>query len=217
VSAKPGQTLYGEARMSKFEFFFAFYGLLLGLGVAELLQGVGSVVRARRIRAVGVQTGLMALGLLVVMMLTWLDAWTSLQRVELNMGSLVGPVAVAVCYYLAAVVVFPKAIEEWESLDAYYAERKRYAVGLMIIAEVLITFVIFRDYWAGQLRDNPERFWQRSVPINAAILLTFAILFLARRRAINMGAWIALILLFTVPYWNFEQPHQEESPAAAGP
>ena len=99
--------------MSKFEFFFAFYGLLLGLGVAELLQGVGSAVRARRIRAVGEKTGLMALGLLVVMLLTWLDAWTSLNRVELNMGSLAGPVAVAVCYYLAAVIVFPKDIEEW--------------------------------------------------------------------------------------------------------
>ena len=148
------------------------------------------------------------------MMLTWLDAWTSLKQVELNMGSLAGPVAVAVCYYLAAVVVFPKAIEEWESLDAYYVERKRYAVGLMIIAEVLITFVIFQDYWADQLRDNPARFWQRSVPINAAILLIFAVLFFARRRAVNIAAWIALILLFTVPYWNFEQPQQSETPAA---
>jgi hypothetical protein len=201
--------------MSQFEFFFAFYGLLLGLGVAELLQGVGSVVRARRIQSVGLQTGLMALGLLVVMMLTWLDAWTSLNGVELNMGSLAAPVAVAVCYYLAAVIVFPKAIEEWESLDSYYAERKRYAVGLMIIAELLITFVIFRDYWAEQLRDHPDRFWQRSVPINAAILLTFAILFLARRRAVNIGAWIALILLFTVPYWNFQQSHQAEARPAA--
>ena len=201
--------------MSKFEFFFAFYGLLLGLGVAELLQGVGSVVRARRIRVVGVQTGLMALGLLVVMMLTWLDAWTSLKQVELNMGALAGPVAVAVCYYMAAVVVFPKVIEDWESLDAYYVERKRYAVGLMIIAELMITFVIFQDYWADQLRDNPARFWQRSVPINAAILLTFGILFFARRRAVNIAAWIALILLFTVPYWNFQQPQQPETRAAA--
>jgi hypothetical protein len=202
--------------MSKFEFFFAFYGLLLGLGVAELLQGVGSVVRARRIRSVGMQTGLMALGLLVVMMLTWLDAWTSLNRVELNMGSLAAPVAVAICYYLAAVIVFPKANEEWESLDAYYAERKRYAVALMIVAELLITFVIFRDYWADQLRDNPDRFWRRSVPINAAILVTFGILFLARRRAVDIGAWIALILLFTVPYWNYEQPPPEKRQAVAG-
>lgn len=202
--------------MSQFEFFFAFYGLLLGLAVAELLQGVGSVVRARRIRAVGLQTGLMALGLLVVMMLTWLDAWTSLRRVELNMGSLAAPVAVAICYYLAAVIVFPKAIEEWESLDTYYEERKRYVVGLMIIAELLITFVIFRDYWAEQLRDNPDRFWQRSVPINIAILFSFAILFIVRRRAINIAAWIALILLFTVPYWTFQQPPREETPAASG-
>jgi hypothetical protein len=29
------------------------------------------------------------------------------------------------------------------------------------------------------------------------------------------AAWIALILLFTVPYWSFEQPRQEEPPAAA--
>jgi hypothetical protein len=47
-------------------------------------------------------------------------------------------------------------------------------------------------------------------------MLTFTILFLARRRAVNIAAWIALILLFTVPYWNFQQPHKEESRAAAG-
>ena len=41
--------------MAQFEFFFAFYGLLLGLAVAELLQGVGSVMRARRIRSSGLQ------------------------------------------------------------------------------------------------------------------------------------------------------------------
>ena len=46
-------------------------------------------------------------------------------------------------------------------------------------------------------------------------MLAFTILFLARRRAINIAAWIALILLFTVPYWNFQQPHQEEPRAAA--
>ena len=50
-----------------------------------------------------------------------------------------------------------------DSLDSYYAERKRYAVGLMIVAELLIIFIIFQDYWADQLRDHPDRFWKISV------------------------------------------------------
>ncbi len=40
------------------------------------------MVRARRIPVVGVQTGLMALGLLVEVMLTWLDAWTEWESLD---------------------------------------------------------------------------------------------------------------------------------------
>ncbi|HEY4113343.1 MAG TPA: hypothetical protein VGM17_04715 [Rhizomicrobium sp.] len=59
--------------MDKFAFFFGFYGLMLGLAVTELLAGFGALARAGQLRKLGVQTGLLAMFLLLVICATWID------------------------------------------------------------------------------------------------------------------------------------------------
>ena len=47
--------------MDQFSFFFAFYGLILGLAVAELLSGFAGMVRGHALKKLDAQTALAAL------------------------------------------------------------------------------------------------------------------------------------------------------------
>ena len=119
--------------MDKFSFFFGFYGLILGLAVTELLNGLGALVRAGELRRLGWQTGLLALFVLLVMCATWIDAWDSLRSTTLDFAGLWAPLLIAILYYLAAGVTFPKNPAEWPSLDDYFMKRKR-SVGIERVA-----------------------------------------------------------------------------------
>jgi len=200
--------------MSKFEFFFGFYSLLLGLGLAELLQGVASIVRSQRVRAIGAETALAAVGLLCIIVLTWLDAWSTLSNVELSVGFIAGPLLVSVCYYLAAVIVFPKDIEAWPSLDDYYSSRKRYVIGLLLIAEIVIVLFLFPAWFSSEAQNRPTEFWTRVVPLEAGVIGALGALLFVRGRALNIAGWLVIIALFTVPHWNYEKAALPEPPAA---
>lgn len=187
--------------MDQFEFFFAFYGLILGLAVAELLNGVAGVVRARRVRRVGLQTALLAAFVILVVIATWLDAWRSLKGVRLALADLALPFGIGALYYLAAVTVFPKDIERWETLDDYFAERKRYVAGLLLAAEVLVT-ATFGEVLSGAFRTDPVRFWTWLVPYNIAIHGSLLALMFVKDRRWNIALLVGLLLLFLIPYWN---------------
>jgi hypothetical protein len=188
--------------MSKFEFFFAFYGLILGLAVAELLQGVGSVVRDRQIHRIGAQTALLVAFVLFLCVATWLDAWVQFPVVDLSFQGLAGPLVAAFCYYLAAVSVFPRNLEEWESLDQYFEQRKRFVVGLLLVAELVVDVVLA---WLNRVDDftrYPHYFWVWIVPYHLIIFGGFAFLFFARGKRANIAALVLMIAVFVIPYWT---------------
>lgn len=186
--------------MSEFEFFFTFYGLVLGLAAAEVLNGLGGVVRARRLGHVGVQTALLTTFLMVAICATWVDAWTSLREVKITLGSLAAPLGIAGCYYLAAVILFPRDLEDWASLDAYYTERKRYAAILILVAELLVT-ITFWDTFTDAFSEEPNQFWRWLLPYNLIIKGLMIALILVRGRRANIGVLLALIAVFLLPYW----------------
>lgn len=153
--------------MDRFSFFFGFYGLILGLAVAELLNGFGALVRAGEVRRLGGQTGLLAFFILLLISATWIDAWTSLRTVSLDFAGLWAPILIAILYYLSAVVTFPKSPADWPSLDDYFALRKQSVALLLLAAEFLVNYT----YLPGIYRSDPHKFWTWSVPYNIAIKL----------------------------------------------
>ena len=94
--------------MDRFSFFFAFYGLILGLAVAELLGGFAGIVRAHALKKLEAQTALVALLTFVLICATWVDTFTMDRAITLNFGDLWAPILVATFYYLAASVIFPR-------------------------------------------------------------------------------------------------------------
>jgi hypothetical protein len=189
--------------MSQFEFFFAFYGLILGLAVAEVLNGLGGVLRARELKRVGVPTALATAFLLLVIAATWIDAWNSLQTVSLTFAGLARPFLVAVCYYLCAVILFPKDLNDWPSLDVYFAERKAAFFGLILIAEFALTSVYLES--PGYFSDRPGYFWTWWLPYNITLHGLMAALIVVRNRRAVLIMLGGLILLFLIPYWVIDQ------------
>lgn len=188
--------------MSPFEFFFTFYGLVLGLAAAELLNGLGGVLRQRRLSRIGPQTALLSLTLMTCILLTWLDAWTTYQGVALNLSVLLPPLIVSGCYYLAAVILFPNSIEDWASMDAYYADRKRLVVGLMLIAELVLVMTFWDRLGRDRMTAEPELFWYWNVPYNFTINALLVALIFVRGQRWNVAVLTALLFVYALPYWR---------------
>jgi hypothetical protein len=186
--------------MDRFSFFFAFYGLILGLAVTELLTGFGNVVRGGVLRKLGAQTALLGLFALLVICATWIDAWRTLRNVALDFRGLWAPILIAILYYLSATIIFPRNPAEWPSLDDYYVQQKRFVVGLMLAAEFVVNWTyrnVFADIW---LHDRTQ-FWYHSVLANVLIKVAFIALFFARGKPMNIAALIALNAIFVFLYW----------------
>jgi hypothetical protein len=193
--------MLGGRRVDSFSYFIAFYSLILGLGLTELLGGFAHMVRAKALKKLEPQTALLALFILVDICSTWVDGWLTLKHVTVDFAGLWAPVLLAICLYLAAAVVFPHDDSDHERLAEYYRERKRFIVGLLFAVELLIHvtyFGVFQD----RLAHQPAVFWLWMIPYDAAIEGSMIALMLVRSRRANIALLIALILLLSIPYWD---------------
>ena len=187
--------------MDSFTYFIAFYSLVLGLALTELLGGFAHMVRAKALKKLEPQTALLALFILVDICSTWVDSWLSLKHVTVDFAGLWAPVLIAICLYLAAAVVFPHDEADHERLAAYYRERKAFVIGMLLAVEMLI-HVTYLPIFEERIAHQPQLFWLWTVPYNLAIeAVMVALIFLRSRRA-NVVLLVALLLLIMVPYWD---------------
>jgi hypothetical protein len=187
--------------MDSFSYFITFYGLILGLALTELLGGFAHMVRARALRKLEPQTALLALFILIDICSTWIDSWVSLKQVTVDLAGLWAPVLIAICFYLAAAVVFPHDEADHERLADYYRERKRFVVALLLAIEMLI-HVTYLPIFEERIAHRPEVFWLWTVPYNLAIEATMIGIILLRSRRANIALLVLLVLLILVPYWD---------------
>ena len=187
--------------MDSFSYFIAFYSLILGLGLTELLGGFAHMVRAKALRKLEPQTALLALFILVDICSTWIDSWVSLKQVTVDLAGLWAPVLIAICFYLAAATVFPHDEADHERLADYYRERKAFVVGLLLAVEMLI-HVTYLPIFEERIANRPEVFWLWTVPYNLAIEATMVALIFLRSRRANILLLVLLLLLIMVPYWE---------------
>ena len=187
--------------MDSFSYFITFYSLILGLALTELLGGFAYMVRARKLRKLEPQTALLAVFILIDICSTWIDGWLSLKSVTIDLAGLWAPVLLAICFYLAASVVFPHDDADHERLADYYRERKRFVIGLLLAVEMLI-HVTYIDVFKDRLAHQPALFWAWTVPYNIVIEGAMIALMVMSSRRANILLLAALILLLTIPYWD---------------
>ncbi|WP_269513443.1 hypothetical protein [Brevundimonas subvibrioides] len=123
--------------MSAFEFFFSFYGLLLGLSVAAIATGLALAIQNRMTMRIGYLTPLLATFVGLDIASFWDFAWTVLRDAPFSYGLLVMGLIVALVYFVAASLVFPYAATEGQSLDDHFWSNKRTVLLLTTVANTL--------------------------------------------------------------------------------
>jgi len=125
--------------MSPFEFFFTFYGLILGLSVAELLGGLARVLQAGR--RVGLATGLLAAFVILDAATFWNQAWVIFRYAPFNLALLILGLVVAGAFYVAASLVFPRDPEAEADADAHFWRHRRTVLLCLLAANLAIAEV----------------------------------------------------------------------------
>ena len=187
--------------MSDFEFFFSFYGLLLGLSVAELTGGFARLLHERHRVRFGLLTPLLALFVALDLATFWVQAWRFFRDAPFNAALLLVSLMIAATFYVAASVTFPRVtaegVEDRIDLDAHFWAHRRVVFGCVLGANAMVWLLLgllsLADAaWAG--------LW-------SARLIFGVILFAACTAAAAFAPWrrlviAALVVVLAYTLWN---------------
>lgn len=180
--------------MSPFEFFFSFYGLLLGFSVAELVGGFARIVHARKALAFGILTPMLAAFVALDMVTFWNQAWQIFRNAPFNMFLLAMGLIVAGIFYLSATLVFPRGPAEGARLDDHFWKHRRLVMLGVLTANWIIAGLFFANaFLTGemtQLNLQPV-FWFGLALFTAVSLMAG----LAKGKGI-VAASLAVLLLY---------------------
>ena len=188
--------------MNNFEFFWAFYGLLLGLALAELLGGFAALLRERTPPRLGVVTPLLGLQILVEMLANYVDAWKLFRGVGVSLADLALPTFSGLLYYVAAVIIVPRKLSEWVSLDDYFDKRRKWIVGTLLLANATIS-ATFTPGWLARFSEDGA--WAGVYVLQLGWMLgAYTFLLLTRSRRLSVVAILFLMLWYFVFYGPFD-------------
>jgi hypothetical protein len=148
--------------------------------VATVASGLADVLRARRVVPIGWLTPLLALLILLDISTFWVTGWTGLQNIEITYSTIYTGLVIALVYFLAAAMVFPRDASEWPSLDDYYDGHKRWVVGGILFSNTLglLSRLVLGDRLAG---FDPTR-----IVLLALFFALLIALLVVRNRKVNI-------------------------------
>ena len=139
--------------MSDFEYFFTFFGLLLGLTMTEVASKFADAIENRAKRPMGLLTPLLACFVLLDVASLWLWIWSGRSSITIRWDTVFAALAIAITYYLCAALVFPRH-STVRTLDEHYWEYKRYILsGILAVQTVILGVGLFQqlphsgDFW----------------------------------------------------------------------
>ncbi len=128
--------------VTAFEFFFSFYGLLLGLSVAALVSGFAQVLHERDRVRFGWLTPMLAIFVALDLATFWNQAWVFFRGAPFNPVLLLIGLVIAATFYIAASVTFPRVsaegVEAQIDLDAHFWAHRRVVFGCVLAANALV-------------------------------------------------------------------------------
>lgn len=189
----------GIRTLNNFEFFWAFYGLLLGLAVAELLGAFAALLRESEPPRLGVVTPLLGLLILLEMLANYVDARSMFREVGVSLADFAVPTFIGLLYYVAAVIIVPRRLSEWVSLDDYFDKRRRWIVGTLLLANATVSAAIIPTAWLSHFSESGV--WVAAYAVQVGSLLgAYTFLLLTRSRRLSVVAILFLMVWYFVFY-----------------
>lgn len=173
--------------MNAFEFFFSFYGLVLGLSVTVIATGAARAFKHRKSIRIGWKTPLLATFAALDIATFWDAAWSNFRESPYSYGLLVGGLVIAVVYFIAASLIFPEPEDEVRSLDDHFWANKRAVLLLLVLANLLMISALF---WRLLSSSAPN---MQIVAIYAMNLGLYLLLVLPA--AFSRRAWLVALTL----------------------
>ena len=180
--------------MTGFEYFFGFFGLLLGLTVAEVASKLANAIDSHAERPIGLLTSMLAAFVILDIASFWIWTWPMREIIDVTWGSVLLALIVALSYFLSASLIFPRT-PDWPSYDVHYWARKRYVLTGIIFANIFLVGVplTFRspqwnDVWLFVMMGI---YW---IPLIA--------LWFSRSRRVDLVLLTVLILQFVLDATN---------------
>ena len=174
--------------MTQFEFFMSFYSLLLGLAVAELMAGFGNLIRSHRQPKWGLLTPLLGIDLFISIIASFNDAWDDLKHATIGFSGVTVPSLIGVSYFVSAILVTPRQVESWPSLDDYYRSRGRLAVAALIVVQLLT--ILFLELAPGGVTAMSGAAQIAYALMNVTMLGLLVVAALAPWRRVVAGAFV---------------------------
>lgn len=125
--------------MSDFEYLFALFGLLFGLIVAELSLKLADAIEANRERPMGILTPALAFLVITDLCNFWLFLWGSRGVLVVSWRTVFAGVLLAMIYFLAASLAFPRGTTRCAHLDENYWARKRMVAAGILFVNLVVT------------------------------------------------------------------------------
>jgi hypothetical protein len=123
--------------MDQFNFYLSYYGLILGLSVAQVASGFLNAIGARHRIRIGWLTPALAVFIFLDITSFWLFAWAIRNSILITWGWMYAGLVIAIVYFIASGLVFPRNVDEWPDLDQYYWKHKRWVIGGILIPNVI--------------------------------------------------------------------------------
>ncbi len=182
--------------MSASGFLFSFYGLLLGLTLAEIVSGFSRALDARQERPMGIMLPLLAGVIVLNIALQWGSAWRDLREVQISFRHLVAALLMTLAYYFSATQLFPRDRSQVKSLDEHFFAHRLAILGGVLFANVLATIDAMYKQWA--LTGFGDEFWPR-IAANAFWFGVMLTALLARSKRVIVASLGANLVFIT--YW----------------
>lgn len=175
--------------MGDFEFLAGFFGILLGLIVAEVAVKLADAIDSHSRRPVGWLTPMLTIVVLFDVTSFWMWLWSLRGTLEVTWSTTLISTTLGIAYFLAAALTFPRDPTHWTDLDTHYWARKRWVIGgLLAVATVVLVRNLLRllPEWS----DGWFFYWQ-GVYFVPLIALLFT-----RRRKCDLA-----LLTILIVYW----------------
>ncbi len=201
--------------MSAFEFFFSFYGMVLGLSVAVIATGLATSIQHRKSIRIGWLTLLLALFVSLDIATFWDAAWHMFRDAPFSYGMLVIGLAIALVYFIAASLVFPHSIRDGMNLDEYFWTNKKVVLLLTVAANLMM--VVFS---MAQILGRPDAMmivinYAASFLLYVALIVPAALARKPRLFAITVGLHVIIYLAIACMPAGFGAPQTAKAGVAA--